>query len=85
MQSSFAQKFRVAKQPDLKEVIHLSNDTLFVPAGSVQYIKVGDKVYKVKVELEEVQPEPSFHILNGGVNYFNLPNTVPAVSNLKTN
>jgi hypothetical protein len=44
-----------------KEKVTLKNDTLFIPVGTCNYIKIGDKVYKVKVTLEEVQePEGIF-------------------------
>lgn len=32
------------------------NDTLIVPAGKYQFIKIGDKIYKINYSLEEVQP-----------------------------
>lgn len=62
---------------EAKPTITLKSDTLFVPVGTCNYIKIGDKVYKVKVELEEV-PEPNKGILlyNGG--RLTLPYTVPS-------
>jgi hypothetical protein len=48
--------FGVGEAP--QNVITLKNDTLYVPAGSAKFIKVGDKVYKIVTTLGEVTPEP---------------------------
>lgn len=53
-------------QSPTPEVFTSKNDTLIVPVGKYKFIRIGDKVYKLKTELEEVHEgfaEPHSRIL----------------------
>ena len=39
---------------DAQTKVEIKNDTLFVPLGKVKYVKIGDKVYEIDVQLKEV-------------------------------
>jgi len=43
--------------------VTLKNDTLYVPAGSAKFIKLGDKVYKLVTSIEEVKAETAISAL----------------------
>jgi ectoine hydroxylase-related dioxygenase (phytanoyl-CoA dioxygenase family) len=62
---------------DAQTKIEIKNDTLIVPLGKVKYIKIGDKVYYIEVELKEVPNDeasapfnmrttPKSQLYNGG-------------------
>ena len=73
--------FRSANDIDFSNIIKLKNDTLYIPAGSVKFIKLGDKVYKLVTSLEEVKQgyiNTIQGLWHGGVdttNFFNYPKT----------
>lgn len=78
----FAQiTFKVREPQPSKEFITLKNDTLFVPAGTCKYIKVGDKIYKVTVSIQEEVPEPPFKPWSGSLT---LPNYITPAINILT-
>jgi hypothetical protein len=58
------------------------SDTLTIPVGKYQFIKVGDKVYKLITTLEEVKPEPKLDSTSNFIYkpFFPVPNgTYPLI------
>jgi hypothetical protein len=61
---TMAQKIEVKQQPE----VVLKNDTLYVTPGSCKIIKIGDKVYKLTITIDEVQEgfKSALQFYNGG-------------------
>lgn len=56
------------------------SDTLIIPVGKYQFIKVGDKVYKLVTTLEEAKPKPIVDTIQSPMWLF--PSTKPTPGTL---
>lgn len=77
----FGQKLNI-QSTKVDKILTLKNDTLYVPMELCKFIKIGEKVYKINVTIEEV-PEQSGSILYKGSNF--TPYVQGYNLNLKTN